>query len=164
MFLKFEKYFGDIFGVLTGGGKSDVRLIRNQERSRGMVRLRNSITIKVSFDGETVPSKRWIEFSGGQKTVVAVSLLMALQKCEPAPYYILDEIDAALDPVYLRRIVELIMRESNTSQYFISTFKKEMLNFPEEICNYYLVENVERISKIRRVTQAVANDMIEDMM
>ena len=64
---------------------------------------------------------------------------MALQKCEPAPYYILDEIDFALDAVYLQRIVELIMRESYNAQYFISTFKREMLNFSEDICNYYLV-------------------------
>jgi len=37
------------------------------------------------------------QLSGGQKTVVAVSLLFAIQRCDPAPFYIFDEIDAALD-------------------------------------------------------------------
>lgn len=62
----------------------------------------------VSFDSHTEATRKWHEFSGGQKTVIAVCMLMALQKCEPAPLYILDEIDAALDSVYLDRIVRLI--------------------------------------------------------
>jgi len=37
------------------------------------------------------------QLSGGQKTVVAISLLFAIQRCDPAPFYIFDEIDAALD-------------------------------------------------------------------
>jgi structural maintenance of chromosome 3 (chondroitin sulfate proteoglycan 6) len=49
---------------------------------------------------------------------------MALQKCEPAPFYVLDEIDAALDPIYLSRVVQFIGTRSAYSQYFISSFKK----------------------------------------
>ena len=63
--------------------------------------MRHSLSIMVSFDAETEPTKNWSSFSGGQKTVIAVCILMALQKCEPAPLYVLDEIDSALDPVYL---------------------------------------------------------------
>jgi structural maintenance of chromosome 3 (chondroitin sulfate proteoglycan 6) len=62
----------------------------------------------VSFEAKKDPVKRWNEYSAGQKTVIAVCLLMALQKCKPAAFYIFDEMDAALDPVYLQRIVKII--------------------------------------------------------
>ena len=38
------------------------------------------------------------QLSGGQKTVVALALIFAIQRCDPAPFYLFDEIDAALDP------------------------------------------------------------------
>lgn len=40
------------------------------------------------------------QLSGGQKTVVALALIFAIQRCDPAPFYLFDEIDAALDPQY----------------------------------------------------------------
>ena len=40
------------------------------------------------------------QLSGGQKTVVALALIFAIQKCDPAPFYLFDEIDAALDTQY----------------------------------------------------------------
>lgn len=54
---------------------------------------------QVSFtgQGETQSMK---QLSGGQKTVVALTLIFAIQRCDPAPFYLFDEIDAALDPQY----------------------------------------------------------------
>ena len=40
------------------------------------------------------------QLSGGQKTLVALALIFAIQGCDPAPFYLFDEIDAALDPQY----------------------------------------------------------------
>jgi ABC-type polar amino acid transport system ATPase subunit len=40
------------------------------------------------------------QLSGGQKTVVALALIFAIQRCDTAPFYLFDEIDAALDPQY----------------------------------------------------------------
>jgi structural maintenance of chromosome 3 (chondroitin sulfate proteoglycan 6) len=139
IFKQFERYFGEIFEYIAMHGRAEVRLKRLNERNRGVIKARNSISIMVSFEGEREVTKKWSEFSGGQKTVIAVCMLMALQKCEPAPLYILDEIDSALDAVYLDRIVRLIEQESQHSQYFITSFKRPMLEFPEEHCNYYLV-------------------------
>ena len=56
----------------------------------------------------------------------------------------------------------LIERESQHSQYFITSFKRGMLEFADkEICNYYLVESRERVSKIRQVSQEEARGVID---
>jgi structural maintenance of chromosome 3 (chondroitin sulfate proteoglycan 6) len=104
MYAVFEKEFDRIFKRVTGRGTTDVRLKKIADKSRGFLKYKHSISIMVSFDGQDA-TRKWKDFSGGQRTVLAICLLMALQKCEPAPFYVLDEIDAALDPIYLDRIV-----------------------------------------------------------
>ena len=44
------------------------------------------------------------QLSGGQKTLVALTMIFAIQKCDPAPFYLFDEIDQALDPVYRKSV------------------------------------------------------------
>ena len=64
-----------------------------------MLIYKDCCMIQVSFTGkgETQSMK---QLSGGQKTVVALTLIFAIQRCDPAPFYLFDEIDAALDPQY----------------------------------------------------------------
>ena len=157
VFKRFQEEFQHIFAAVTSG-KADVRLKKKQEKERGFTKFRNSITVMVSFSAASDVTKKWSDFSGGQKSVLAFCILLALQKCEPAPFYVLDEIDAALDPIYLERIVSLIRQESSRSQYFISSFKQEMLDFPEDICNYYLVSMEGRVSSVSRVSQSYAKE------
>lgn len=52
--------------------------------------------------------KKWNDFSGGQKTIIAITILLALQRCEPAPFYIFDEVDSALDPIYVDKICRIL--------------------------------------------------------
>ena len=65
--------------------------------------------------------------SGGQKTVVVVSLIFAVLKVDAAPFYILDEFDHALDVQYRAAIATLINELSRKSQFLITTFKPEMI-------------------------------------
>lgn len=51
-------------------------------------------TAQVSFSGNEVMTMK--QLSGGQKTLVALALIFAIQRCDPAPFYLFDEIDAAL--------------------------------------------------------------------
>jgi structural maintenance of chromosome 3 (chondroitin sulfate proteoglycan 6) len=118
-----------------------MRMKKISEKKGNQIRYKNALSILVSFNQNSEPTRKWSEFSGGQKTVIALSILMALQKCEPAPFYVFDEVDAALHMNYLERIISLIQLESQNSQYFITSFRTEMLEFPPEICNYYIVTN-----------------------
>ena len=52
--------------------------------------------------------KNMDQLSGGQKAVVALTFILAIQKCDPAPFYLFDEVDAALDPEFRAAIANLI--------------------------------------------------------
>ena len=54
-------------------------------------------TLQVSFTGVASETKELQQLSGGQKSLVALTLIFAIQKCDPAPFYLFDEIDQALD-------------------------------------------------------------------
>ena len=49
------------------------------------------------------------QLSGGQKTVLALALIFAIQRCDPAPFYLFDEIDAALDPQYKTAVGSILV-------------------------------------------------------
>ena len=53
--------------------------------------------MQVSFSGRASETKELQQLSGGQKSLVALAMIFAIQKCDPAPFYLFDEIDQALD-------------------------------------------------------------------
>ena len=67
------------------------------------------------------------QLSGGQKAVVALSLVLAFQRCSQAPICILDEVDAAIDSDRRKKLALLIGKESQGAQYITTTFRKELL-------------------------------------
>ena len=126
VFKSFSSYFEEFFAKITLGGKTSAKLIK--EKKRGATEKYTGIDIKVIFASneddkendysEIVASKdqikirenEWNQISKlslGQKTVVAIALIFGLQKCDPAPFYILDEIDSALDVNYRNNIYNM---------------------------------------------------------
>ena len=59
---------------------------------------------QVSFSGKVNETKEMQQLSGGQKSLVALTLIFAIQKCDPAPFYLFDEIDQALDPQHRKSV------------------------------------------------------------
>merc|ERR1711893_543734 len=81
------------------------------------------VGIKVSFTGNKAEMRDMQQLSGGQKSLVALTLIFAIQKCDPAPFYLFDEIDAALDPVYRHAVSKMIGQLSTNAQFISTTFR-----------------------------------------
>ena len=62
------------------------------------------VSLKVSFTGKSAETREMNQLSGGQKSLVALALIFAIQKCDPAPFYLFDEIDQALDPQFRKAV------------------------------------------------------------
>lgn len=110
MIQKFEKEFTEIFTFISSEGNVEVRSKKISEKVKETIRYKNCLTVKVSFSNSAEAIKKWNDFSGGERTVIAISMILALQRCEPAPFYVLDEIDSALDPGYVQKIAQLLAR------------------------------------------------------
>jgi len=83
------------------------------------------IHIKVAFAGVASANH---QLSGGQESVVALSLIFAIQRCDPSPFYLLDEIDSALDPVHRASVADMLKRQCVNSQFICTTFHPELLD------------------------------------
>ncbi|XP_078152412.1 structural maintenance of chromosomes protein 3-like [Carex rostrata] len=117
------------------------------------------VKVKVSFtgQGETQSMK---QLSGGQKTVVALTLIFAIQRCDPAPFYLFDEIDAALDPQYRTAVGNMVCRLADmaNTQFITTTFRPELVKVADKI---YGVTHKNRVSHVNVITKEDALDFIE---
>ncbi|VDM73258.1 unnamed protein product [Strongylus vulgaris] len=78
-----------------------------------------------------------VQLSGGQKSLVALALIFAIQKCDPAPFYLFDEIDAALDAQHRKAVADMIHELAENAQFITTTFRPELLESAEK---YYGVK------------------------
>ena len=143
-----KKSFSKFFKYLTGNGKGNMELSQDKR----------SIHISVSFNEEQNCSQTMYQLSGGQKTAAGVALIFALSTIEPPPFYILDEIDAALDPNYRINLANLIKELSKNNQFIISTFKPELIDVAD---NIYMVKFANKTSNIIKIEKDEAHKFIE---
>ncbi|XP_053672273.1 structural maintenance of chromosomes protein 3-like [Anopheles nili] len=113
--------------------------------------------IEVSFNGTEGSLQELRQLSGGQKTIVAIALIFAIQKYNPAPFYLFDEIDQALDSQYRKAVAAMIQQLSEHSQFITITFRRELL---EHANKFYGVKYQNRISRIGSVSKQQAYDFV----
>jgi structural maintenance of chromosome 1 len=100
------------------GGKAYLSLDDTEEPYKGGLKFNAMPPMKRFRDME--------QLSGGEKTVAALSLLFAIHSCHPAPFFVMDEIDAALDNVNLRKVCNYIKQRSRTDFQCIVISLKDM--------------------------------------
>lgn len=123
---------------------------QNETDKKGRVEKYIGVKVKVSFtaQGETQTMK---QLSGGQKTIVSLALIFfAIQRCDPAPFYLFDEADAALDPHYRAAVGNMIRRlaDIGSAQFITSTFRPELVKVADKI---YGVTHKNRVSHVNVV-------------
>ncbi|KAJ3192527.1 Structural maintenance of chromosomes protein 3 [Irineochytrium annulatum] len=109
-------------------------------------------------EGEGAGLKWMQQLSGGQKSLVALALIFAIQKCDPAPFYLFDEIDAALDAQYRTAVANMVHRLSSKAQFITTTFRPELLVHADK---FYGVTFTNKVSRIQVITKDHAKEFIE---
>ncbi len=113
-----NKNLKEIFSFLSPGGKARMELEKPHDPLSG------GINMVVKPRGKEV---KFLEaMSGGEKTLAALSLIFALQRFKPAPFYYFDEVDAHLDEANAVRVGELIKRYSEEAQFIVVTLRESV--------------------------------------
>ena len=94
--------FAIVFKELVPAGQGEILLTGNFETESDEQQLDTAtgLSTSVTFGGDAEPRRNMEQLSGGQKTLVALAFILAIQRCDPAPFYLFDEVDAALDADY----------------------------------------------------------------
>ncbi len=126
------------------------------------------VSIAVSFNSKHDEQQKIGQLSGGQKSLCALALIFAIQKCDPAPFYLFDEIDANLDAQYRTAVAEMLKKLSGQGgkkgdgggQFICTTFRPEMVLVADRC---YGVSYSNKTSSIDVVSSEVALNFVEGM-
>eukprot|EP00388_Colpodella_angusta_P037764 GDKK01042452.1.p1 GENE.GDKK01042452.1~~GDKK01042452.1.p1 ORF type:complete len:827 (-),score=281.41 GDKK01042452.1:65-2545(-) len=128
-------HFSNIFSSLLPGAMA--QLVPVQE---GIVA---GLDLRVGFNG--CWKDGLTELSGGQRSLLALSLILALLKFKPAPLYILDEVDAALDVSHTANIGRMIRDNFPNSQFIVVSLKEGMFHNADVLFSTRFENNVSRV-------------------
>jgi len=113
-------HFGEIFEQLFPGGKGSLDLTNKENL------LETGIEINVQPKGKKV--KKLSLLSGGERSLAAIAFLFAIFKSFPSPFYILDEVEAALDDANLHRMINLLNYVRDDAQFIIVTHQQQTMH------------------------------------
>jgi chromosome segregation protein len=119
------KHFKDIFARLFPGGEGKLILTNPDDL------LTTGVDIEARPPGKRV--KRLSLLSGGEKSLTVVAMLVAIFKSRPSPFYILDEVEAALDDVNLQRLLGVLEDLRTNSQLIIITHQKRTMEVADAL-------------------------------
>lgn len=137
-FTEINENFNRVFVEIFGGGQAHLELEDPQDI------LNCGIEIKVMLPGKSL--KVISLLSGGEKAFVAIALYFAILKVRPAPFCVLDEIDAALDDVNGRRFANYLKTLSKNTQFIMITHRKENMEISDML--YGVTMQEKGVSKV----------------
>lgn len=130
--------FGGIFSTLLPGTNAKLQQPEGMEYYEGL-------EVKVSFNG--MWKENLTELSGGQRSLVALSLILAMLKFKPAPLYILDEVDAALDLSHTQNIGNMLKAHFKNSQFVVVSLKDGMFNNANVLFQTSFVDGMSHVQR-----------------
>ena len=133
-----NKNFGEVFVELFGGGKAEL-ILADEDNI-----LECGIDIAVQPPGKKLQNMMLL--SGGEKAFTAIALLFAILKMNPAPFCVLDEIEAALDDVNVYRFADYLKKFAKDSQFLVITHRKGTMEAADTV--YGITMEEKGISKL----------------
>ena len=128
-----NKNFSEVFVELFGGGKAELKLTDEDNI------LESGIEIEVQPPGKKLQNMMLL--SGGERAFTAIALLFAILKINPAPFCVLDEIEAALDDVNVYRFAEYLKKFAQESQFLVITHRKGTMEAANTVYGITMQEN-----------------------
>jgi chromosome segregation protein len=138
--------FEAVFGRLFPGGEG--RLVLTDPSDM----LATGIEVEARPPGKRI--KRLSLLSGGERSLTAVAFLVALFKARPSPFYLLDEVEAALDDVNLGRLLDLLEELRETSQLLVITHQKRSMEIADALYGITMRDGVTSVIS-QRLREAV---------
>jgi chromosome segregation protein len=124
-FADVQREFEQVFATLFPGGHGRLVLTEPDDL------LATGIEVEARPPGKKV--KRLSLLSGGERSLTAVALLVAIFRARPSPFYVLDEVEAALDDVNLGRLLTLVEQLRSTSQLIVITHQKRTMEIADAL-------------------------------
>ena len=124
-FAETREQFEHVFGVLFPGGQGDLVLTDPDDM------LSTGIEIEARPAGKKV--KRLSLLSGGERSLAAIAFLVAIFKARPSPFYVMDEVEAALDDMNLTRLLAIFKELQETSQLIVITHQKRTMEIADAL-------------------------------
>lgn len=128
-----NKNFGEVFAELFGGGKAELTL-EDEDNI-----LECGIEITVQPPGKKLQNMMLL--SGGEKAFTAIALLFAILKINPAPFCVLDEIEAALDDVNVFRYADYLKKFTDHTQFLVITHRKGTMEVADTVYGVTMEES-----------------------
>jgi chromosome segregation protein len=167
--------FEDVVQHLFPGGRGRLRLVHAEHGPRPVIAGEEAqgapepdpdeeeqqpeagVEIEVTPPGKS--TKRLSLLSGGEKSLVALAFMFAVFLARPCPFYILDEVEAALDDINIDRFLQLVRRYSDRAQFIVVTHQKRTMDAADTL--YGVSMGGDGISRVisRRLEGAPAGDV-----
>ncbi|KAM6109743.1 structural maintenance of chromosomes protein 2 [Phoenicopterus ruber ruber] len=135
---KVNEDFGSIFSTLLPGAKAMLAACKTQN-------VLDGLEFRVAL-GNTW-KENLTELSGGQRSLVALSLILSMLLFKPAPIYILDEVDAALDLSHTQNIGQMLHTHFRHSQFIVVSLKDGMFNNANVLYKTKFVDGVSTVAR-----------------
>ncbi|WP_285487607.1 chromosome segregation protein SMC [Amycolatopsis taiwanensis] len=142
--------FEVVFSVLFPGG--DGRMVLTEPDDM----LTTGVDVEARPPGKKV--KRLSLLSGGEKSLVAVAMLVAIFRARPSPFYVMDEVEAALDDTNMRRLIGLLEQLRESSQLIIITHQKPTMEIADAL--YGVSMQGDGITKV--ISQRLRQETVEE--
>lgn len=156
-FKQVSVHFREAFQEMIPNGSAELVIKKDTPESDEF----SGIGIRVQFTN-TTEVLRMNQLSGGQKAIVALAMIFAIQRADPAPFYLLDEVDAELDVQYRLMVAQLIKKQAEQQgeqcQLFCTTFKPEIVDVATQ---FYRITLRNESSRMEKTTKEEAIEFVQ---